>query len=416
MRKLQGCLLVLAGAIPLLIAVVAIRIWVTMPPTVEPGALPIQTQIDPSTNYALAVEEGRQLARSLTSEEKLPGLSLAVSIGGELVWTEGVGWSNLDERSAMTPELMFRVGGITQTITAAAVGLLHDRGELDLDAPIQQYVKAFPEKESPVSTRQLMTHSAGLAPHRGEGGLFQGRHCANDAERVSFFAEAPLRSEPGSEVSYSNYNWVLVGAAIAEITGERYVDFVSREIFTPLGMESTVLDHTERYEEGSAYFHYPRLMLNPRYGFQDAPKIDLSCYEASVGFLSTPSDLARFGAAMMHGSLVQEATLEELRRPHAPSSDESSAQAAGWSVLSMPWGVDGLSVQLYGQGVGQQVRHGLLSATTFGGNVAGSTVSLLIVPEWDLAIAVAANTSGAENVPILAGRLAEIFIRRAQGR
>lgn len=411
MKKPSPLFSVLAGAVPLVLTAVALWVWVTIPAEPDPDALPSRVVEPPSAAYRDAVDEGRSVARSLVAEEKLPGLSLAVAVNGEIVWAEGFRWADLENRTPVTPATRFRIGGVSETLTAAAAGLLAERGRLDLDAPVQRYVPSFPEKQWPISTRQLMAHTAGIRPYRGEGGIFQGAHCANEAERVAIFAGDPLRFRPGTESRYSTYGWALVGAVIAGAANEPYLDFLQREILAPLGMNGTVPDIAGQTEIGSAHFYYPRLMLNPRYGLQDAPPVDLSCHLPAVGFLSTPSDLVRFGSAMMGNVLLDPATLDELHTPVKLASGGSTGRALGWTVHRIAMGADETPTRIVGQGIGKVVRRRPLSATTVGGQVAGGTASLMIVPEHRIAIAVATHVSGAETASLLSTRLADAFIR-----
>jgi CubicO group peptidase (beta-lactamase class C family) len=396
-------------AVPLILGAGALWMWVTIPPAPDPDVLPSSTFQEPPAAYRDAVEEGRSIARQLIAEEKLPGLSLAVAIDGEIVWAEGFRWADLENELPVTPATLFRIGGISQTLTAAAVGLLIERDRLDLDEPVRRYVPSFPEKEWPITTRQIMAHTAGIHPHRGEEGLFRGA-CADEAERLAIFADVPLRSRPGTKCSYSTYGWVLVGAVVSAAANEPYLDFIQREVFRPLGMEHTIPDIAGQTEAGSARFYYPRLMLDPRYGLHDAGEVDLSCYLPAVGFLSTPSDLARFGSAMMSGALLDPATIDELQQPARLESGELTGEALGWTVGSALMGPDGVPTRIVGQGLGEVVLQSPLSVTTVGGQVAGGTASLLTIPEHRIAIAVTTNVSGAKNVSLLSTRLADVFV------
>jgi CubicO group peptidase (beta-lactamase class C family) len=403
--------MVTAGAVLLLVAAAAMWVWVTIPRDLDPAALPSRVLVPPSSAYSGAIEEGRSVARSLIVEEKLPGLSLAVAVGGEIVWAEGFGWADLENETPMTPAALFRIGGVSQTLTAAAIGLLSERGRLDLDSPVQHYVTSFPEKEWPISARQLMAHTAGIRHQAGEGEIFRKTSCSDDAERLAIFADDPLRFRPGTKYAYSTYGWVLVGAAVAAAANEPYLDFVQREILTPLDMKSTVPDIAGKTDGTVTRSYFPRMMLNPRYGLQDAPAVDLSCILPAGGFLSTPSDLVRFGSAMMGDALLDAATVEELQTPVQFGSGESTEQALGWEVRRVPMGTDATATRIVGQGLGNPVRRSRLSATSAGGQVSGGTTSLMTIPEHQIAIAVATNVSGAENTSLLTTRLADAFIR-----
>ncbi len=412
LSKRPPCLAIAAGAVLLLLTAAAMWVWVTIPAESDPDALPSRVLALPSAAYREAVAEGRALARRLVAGEKLPGLSLAVAVDGEIVWAEGFGWADLEAGTPVTPATRFRIGGVSEVLTAAAVGLLSQRGRLDLDAPVQRYLPDFPEKEWPVSTRRLMAHTAGIRRRRGEREIFRHTACADDAERLAIFAADPLRFRPGTRRAYSPYGWVLVGAVVAAAANEPYLEFVQREILAPLGMTSTVPDPGGEVAPARAHLYYPRLMLDPRYGLQDAPQADLSCILPAGGFLSTPSDLVRFGAAMMGDEPLAPATVAELQTPVWPAAGDSTGQALGWTVRRVPLGPDGTLTRIVGRGLGAAVRRRPLSATTVGGHVAGGTATLLTVPADRIAVAVTSNVSGAGNVPLLATGLADVFSRR----
>ena len=86
------------------------------------------TQSSPSPKWAGAVEQGRQIARAGLVEQNLPGLSVAVGVGGDIVWAEGFGWANLEKQVPVAPGTRFRIGGVSMALTSAAVGLLLEKG------------------------------------------------------------------------------------------------------------------------------------------------------------------------------------------------------------------------------------------------------------------------------------------------
>ncbi len=401
--------------LPLLLAAILFPACEALPEP-DPASLPSRVLEPPSAAWRDKVDQGRSIARSLVADERLPGLSLAVAVDGKLVWAEGFGYADLETRVEVTPATLFRIGGVSNSLTAAAVGLLSERSNLDLDAPVQRYLPGFPEKEWPVSTRQLMASTAGMRHYSGEDERFRNESCASEAERLAIFANDPLRFRPGTDSVYSAYGWVMVGAVIAAAANEPYLDFLQREILTPSGMASTVPDIAGQSVPGGAHFYYPSFMLDPRYGLQDAPGADLSCILPAGGFLSTPSDLARFGSAMMGGALLDPATVRQLQTPVRLASGEPTDQALGWAVQSVMMGADGTPTRVVGQGLGAAVRRGFLGATTLGGHVSGSTASLMTIPERRIAIAVTTNVSGSENTSLLAARLADVFVRGRQGR
>src|SRR5262249_2665922 len=87
-----------------------------------------------------------------------PGISVAVVLEGRRVWSAGFGMADLENNVPVTSQALFRLASVSKSITATAAMHLWEQGKLDLDAPIQKYCPAFPQKEWPISTRQLLAH------------------------------------------------------------------------------------------------------------------------------------------------------------------------------------------------------------------------------------------------------------------
>src|SRR5437867_968763 len=121
-------------------------VFTISPVHTDPAAVPSTAAAAQAERYSGALEEARRLARSLLVEENLPGLSVAVALDGGIVWAEGFGWADVERRAPVTPLTRFRIGSVSKPLTAAAVGLLHDCGRIDLDAPVQRYLPAFPRR------------------------------------------------------------------------------------------------------------------------------------------------------------------------------------------------------------------------------------------------------------------------------
>ena len=224
----------------------------------DSSAVHSEIDVPPADEYVDAVERARPFVRALVVEENLPGLSLAVGIAGEIVWAEGFGWADIDERRPVTPQTLFRIGSVAKPMTATAVGLLRERGLLDLDTPVRDYVPSFPEKEWSVTTRQLMSHVAGVRhPPFDEELLFMRDHCESPLDGLELFADDPLLFTPGTRYRYSTYGWTLVGAVVEAAAGEPFLDFMQREVFDPSDMRDTALDDLLRPAARPSIGHLP---------------------------------------------------------------------------------------------------------------------------------------------------------------
>jgi len=343
------------------------------------------------------VEEAQRLARALLVQENLPGLSVAVAVDGAVVWAEGFGYA-AEDRTPVTPITRFRLGALSKPMTAVAAALLHDQGRLDLDAPVQRYVPAYPQKQWTVTTRQLMGDVAGV--HRGRGDNIDGdsmptQHCANLDEAVELFAGDQLRFEPGTQHRYSIFGWVLVSAVVERAAKEPFARFMQRQVFEPLGMDRTVVEEREGIDDATSYT--PRAILRTRLGIKEDGPPDYSCLAGAGAFLSTPTDLVRLGSAVLKPGLLKAEAITSLQTPTRLASGASTTYALGWTVGS---------VQLAGSPA-LMVSHR--------GSPRGGTVSLLTFPDLGLTVAVAANTN-VSGVNPLALQVADAFARHQKLR
>ena len=387
-------------AIGVLFAVI-VGVWAylrSMPPLhPDPQKVPAVTDSSPSPKWIDAVEKGRQLARVGVSGQNLPGLSVAVGIGGEIVWAEGFGWADIEKRVPVAPGLRFRIGHASKALTAAGAGLLYEKGRLQLEDEIQTHVPAFPKKAWRVTVRQLMGHVAGLGHYRGEEADVPAGHCERASEGLTGFVEDPLLFEPGTQYRYSTYGWVLVSAAVEAAAGEPFFSFMRAHVFSPLGMTGTMPDSTDPIPD-RATFYFPRFSGDNTFGHDVARAADYSCFAGAGAFVSTPSDLVRFGMAMMGGTLLQPATVTLLQTPQVLASGKETEYGLGWMLATVPL-------------AGEPTR----LANHASRSLLGAATSFLTFPDRGLVVAVTSNTSYADLRSIAMG-IAEAFAQRTKAR
>ena len=373
--------------------VVGLYIYViatTRPLHPDPQRVPSVSRAAPSAKWADAVERGRQITRAGLTEQNLPGLSVAVGIGNDVVWAEGFGFADLETRTTVTPETRFRIGDVSNTLTSAAVGLLHERQQLNLDADIQVYVPEFPEKQWPVNLRQLMGNLAGVRNDAGDEESLE--PCERTLDGLTRFAESPLRFEPGTRFRSSSYGWILVSAAVEAAAKEPFFSFMRTQVFDSLAMTSTRPDSAKETIADRATFYFPRFGGNNLYGPELAREGDHSCFAGAGAFLSTPSDMVRFGMAIIGGKLLQPATSEMLQTSQRLASGEETGYGLGWKVET---------VSLAGQPT-RMAGHGTKA------DFIGTTAYLMTFPERGIVVAVTANTSFADTKSV-ALKIAEAF-------
>ena len=351
------------------------------------------TNSDPSSKWSDAVERSRQVMRTALAEQNLPGLSVAVGVGGEIVWAEGFGFADLENQVPVRPDTRFRIGTASKVLTSAAVGLLMERDRLKLDAEIQTYVPEFPKKQWPVTLHQLMAHRGGVRNDGGDESPVYAQHCERPVEGIRSFADGSLLFEPGTQYRYSNFGWILVSAAVESAAAEPFLTFMQNQVFRPLGMDDTEADAATEPIPDRATPYFPRFAADPRYGLHLMRDIDLSCYAGAGVFLSTPSDLVRFGMAIQGGKLLKPATVQLLQTSQRLPSGEETGYGLGWDLETVTL-------------AGEQTQVAGHDGEVLGGPVA----SLITSRERGLVVAVTSNISYADTYALalsIAGAFAE---------
>ena len=385
---------VLAG-LTLIILIAAIQLVTTLPIHERATDVPSIAAGPPAARYTRPVEESRRLARALLVGNTLPGLSVAVAVNGEMVWAEGFGLADPESGTPLTPLTRFRLGALSKPLTAMGAAVLHERGRLDLDAAVQRYVPAYPEKQWTVTTRQLMGDVAGVHRIRGDNNdAMPVDHCASLDESVAMLRDDPLLFEPGTRHRYSIWGWVLVSAAVEGAAAERFDRFMVRQVFEPLAMNRTVVAETDDLDDGPPRHVPPRALAGIRLGAKEAKRPDYSCLAGGGAFLSTPTDLVRLGSAMIKPGFLKAETIAAFHTPTRLTSGRSTTYAQGWTVGTVP--------------IGKQPSR----IVSHRGSPMGATVSLLTFPDLGLVVAAAANATHAGGVNAFAMQAAEAFTRR----
>ena len=394
----------------------------------DPQAIPSVTHTDPSPQWSEAVDRARRIIRTGLAGRNLPGLSVAVGAGGAIAWAEGFGWADIKARVPVTPDTRFRIGTASTVLTSAAAGVLLEKGRLTLDGKIQTYVPQFPRKQWPVTLRQLMAHLGGVGTDGGdEGPLFRQR-CERPVEALQQFANDALLFEPGTQYRHSKYGWILVSAAVEAAGDQPFLTFMREQIFQPLrmsdtGAESATEENPDRVGEPAedapfltfirqvilepmgmggtkarpatdpATLYFPGFGYDPlfRYGLHVKRPHNLSCYAGSMAFLSTPSDLVRFGLAINGGTLLKPATVRLLQTSQQLRSGQETGYGLGWKLDTVT--MAGKPTQAAGHD----------------GELLGrKLVSLRMFREAGIVVAVMSNISNADT-PTLALKIAEVF-------
>ncbi len=315
------------------------------------------------------------------NETGAPGISIAVSVKGEIIHSIGVGYADLDNLVQATGRTVHNIGSVSKTIGVVAVMKLVEEGKVDLDREIQEYVPFFPMKEYPITVRHTLTHSSGIRHYKrgefGRDGLLELKHYSKFEDAIQHFKDDPLLYKPGESWLYSSHACNLMHGIVETVSGMGFEEFCRKNIWEPAGMLSTQFDVPERivHNRGKGYIR------NRTGRLKNVPFVDVSYKYAGGGIISTVENLVRFGHALNNGTLLKPETIETMYEvqidpvmrfnPRGEATELSFKQALIWRVEE----------DIQGR---RMITHS--------GTVKGTRAFLLNYPEEDLVIALLANS------------------------
>ncbi len=206
--------------------------------------------------HVAAIDDG---VAAVVEEHEIVGLQVAVGVGEAEIWTKGYGLADREAERPVTATTRFRTASISKWMTATAAMKLVEAGQLDLDAPVQQYCAAYPEQRWTVTTRHLLTHRAGVRHYWGSNkeprrsaaqreALAQKRTAERAGMTTRYtdviaplarFKDDALLFEPGTQFHYTSHGYRLLGCVLQGAAGTPYRALMDDLIFTPSGMTHT---------------------------------------------------------------------------------------------------------------------------------------------------------------------------------
>lgn len=253
------------------------------------------------------------------AESGAPGVSAAICVGDRIVFSGGVGVSDLQSGTPQNGRSVHGIGSISKTQALVAVMQLVERRKVRLDDEIQVYAPWFPRKLRPITVRHLLTHTSGIRHYRdgefGPNGVMAFRHYDSFEESTRYWRDEELLFEPGTHWSYSTYATSLMQAIVESVSGQSFEAYLTENVWRPIGMADTRLDVTRRIvpRRGQGY------MRSSTGELLNVPNEDVSYKYAGGGMISTDEDLCRFGMALNAGRLLTPQSLAEIYRLQLPA-------------------------------------------------------------------------------------------------
>lgn len=309
----------------------------------------------------------------------IPGLSLAVIEGGDVVWARGYGVLASDGEEPVTAETLFQSASLSKPLTALA--LLHhaERGAFDLDAPINEYLETWKVRtkagavDQDVTLRQLLAHTAGITPG-GFSGYPEGEllpTLPQILDGVPPAANPPARvvGQPGVQVQYSGLGFEIIQLALTERLGRPFPEILRASLFQQLGLAATTTELVPAPPRGGIALGHDVDGTVLAGGWHRYPET------AAAGIWSTPAELGR--------------VLIEVHRALRGESDRVISQATAAQMLSEVMDGEGLSWVL-------DLSGGALAGFSHSGGNAGFRAHMRMVPETGQGLVLMANSDNGQ--------------------
>ncbi|HEY0158345.1 MAG TPA: serine hydrolase domain-containing protein [Thermoanaerobaculia bacterium] len=304
-----------------------------------------------------AIVAAAQQAADAALKAGVPAVQIAVSQRGQVIYAAAFGMSDRESATAATPRTVLQIGSITKQFAAAAILRLAERGALTLDDRIEKYVPEFNTRGATITLRHLLTHTSGVT------GLSPADYAPLTREHYMTLVNAgPLAFTPGTQWSYSNAGYRLLGYAIESITGKLFAQVVHEEFALPLGLLDTGVCGTS---------HLP---LPDGYGLVQGswariPAIHMSVPFSAGALCSTTADLTRWAHLLATGGVLLPASYAAMTTP---------TQLANKNFV--PYG--------FGQSLSNQLGRPTVWHT---GAIPGFHSSLVYFPQHEIAVSVIIN-------------------------
>ncbi len=346
-----------------------------------------------SNQRQISVESSREIIENVMADEKIPGVSVAIQKGDELIWAQGFGLCDLSNSVPVTTDTKFRLGSVSKILTASLAAKLAEAKRVDLDRDIREYLADLPDNYQGITLRHLLGHLGGIRHYRAKdfnrrapGGMIDLRFYRSTDDALELFIADPPIAKPGEKYSYSTFGYTLISAVLEAATETSFPELLAVELFEPLKLQATTTDDFRKVipNRTSFYDRRPDKTIVRSYPVNAAYKF------AGGGLLSTATDLVKFGAAHFEAGFLSDTTLQELFTAQKTNDGKELGLGLGWRL-----GKDDS---------GRRIAH-------HAGSMAGCRAVLVIYPEQKLSIAILTNLATRPSLKIekLAMQIADGF-------
>jgi len=237
--------------------------------------------------------------------------AVLIAKNGNILLAKGYGPANREYDIPNTPETKFRLGSMTKQFTAAAIMLLDERGQLNVEDTLTKYYPDYPDGNK-ITVHHLLTHTSGIPNYNTMADYDEKLVQPYSIDQViDWFKSQPLQFEPGSKFAYSNSGYVLLAGIIEKVSGITYAEFLRQNIFEPLGMANSGQDVFTTVLKNRATGHGG----DGRTVYQ-APYRDMPFTSGAGSLYSTVDDLFLWDRALYTDKLLSKASRDKMFTPY----------------------------------------------------------------------------------------------------
>ncbi len=326
-----------------------------------------------SINYSELNKECEDFIIKSMESNNIVGVSAAIIINDTVIWKNGFGYADIEEKVPMTVNTIVNIASVTKTFTALSVMQLQEKGLLEINQPLIKYLPQFNPKIREEDLEQLtiksvLTHSSGIQTDilkNSDSG--SGKY----TDVLGFINDTYLLSPPGLVESYSNSGYNILGHLIKEVSRQDYSEYIHKNIFTPLGMSNSgflmdsIKNRTKVYSGGVSMHEY---------GFRDI---------ASGGIYTNINDLVKYARGLMdayngrNSLLIKSASIQEMFTLHPESAMiESNKKGLGWFMF----------------------KNDSVFAVTHAGDAVTGHAEICLIPENNTAVMILINSAEGESL------------------
>lgn len=265
-------------------------------------------------------------------KRNIPGLQVAVIFDGKIELVKSFGLANIENRVKVNDSTIFSINSATKAFTGVAIMQLVESGKIVLKAPLSDYLDSLPNSWKSLKIYQLLTHTSGLPDFidHERGGFVGG---LNYPDALKAIREYPMEFVPGTQTSYNQTNYVLLGKIIEKLSGKTFEQFVQQGQFNPAGMHKTGFgDSRDVFMDKAPTY---RLSRRTERNFVQGKTLERTWEEfqelrATAGINSSAAELARWILALQNGTLLKPESLRTMWEAAKFDNGRYSGWALGW--------------------------------------------------------------------------------------